>query len=135
MVAKGMNFPAKDKEKQSLSKCIKKDDARKSLKRVTTSEQLRDKYSSTNTMTERLVSPTPNLLVFVDLPLFLRPLLLLKVPQGPPEARWAPGSAGHDLTMLAVKKDKQVKKKLNFMLRIIEQKGSHVSTLEMPLPV
>lgn len=107
MVAKGMNFPTKDKEKQRLSKCIKKDDSRKSLKRVTTSEQLRDKYSSTNTMTERLVSPTPNLQDFVDLPLFLRPLLLLKAPQGPPgppEARWAPGSAGHDLTTPAVKK-------------------------------
>lgn len=55
-------------------------------------------------MTERLVSPTPNLLAFEDLPLFLRPLLLLKAPQGPPEAKWAPGSAGHDLTTLAVKK-------------------------------
>lgn len=54
-------------------------------------------------MTERLVSPTPILLVSVDLPLCLRPMPLLK---GPPEARWAPGFAGHDLTMLAVKKGK-----------------------------
>lgn len=87
---------------------------RKSLKRVTTSEQFSDKYSSTYcyTMTVRLISPTPNPLVFVDLPLFLRPLLLLKVPQvplGPSEARWAPGSAGHGLTMLAVKKKKKLK--------------------------
>jgi len=51
-------------------------------------------------MTERLVSPTPILLVSVDLPLCLRPMSLLK---GPPEARWAPGSAEDDLTTPAVK--------------------------------
>lgn len=100
---------------QCVRKCIKKDDSHKS--RVLTSEQMRDKYSSTNTMTERLVSPTPILLVSVDLPLCLRPVSLLK---GPPEARWAPGFAGHDLTMLAVNKDKT--RDANFLTWIKELK-------------